>query len=184
MNILKTILATIVALLIMSACHEHKKYQDELSQQQEFPERIVSTQHDNGPDCYDETVDTTIEQQTVDNNSLIKEGNDKDKEKLVSNHKSSTTSGKQEAKSIYKTKKSHSSYNDAPYAERKTADELEVEYHDVFGDSFLDHIDDEEYDAAEEYDYEDHWQKMPQEIVQQRPVMPHGKFHKFNPKDL
>ena len=40
------------------------------------------------------------------------------------------------------------------YAEKKTSNELEEEYYDVFGDKYLDNIDDEEYDAAEEYDYE------------------------------
>ena len=41
------------------------------------------------------------------------------------------------------------------YAERKKTSELEEEYYDVFGDDFLDHVDDEEYEAAEDYDYDE-----------------------------
>ncbi len=40
------------------------------------------------------------------------------------------------------------------YAEKKTTDELEDEYYNVFGEDAFDHIDDEEYDAAELYELE------------------------------
>lgn len=42
--------------------------------------------------------------------------------------------------------------NPNEYAEKKTTSELEEEYYEVFGDKFLDHIDDEEYEAAEVYE--------------------------------
>lgn len=40
------------------------------------------------------------------------------------------------------------------YAEKKTTDELEDEYYNVFGEDAFDHIDDEEYDAAVLYELE------------------------------
>ena len=45
------------------------------------------------------------------------------------------------------------------YAEKKTTNELEEEYYDVFGDDFLYNVDDEEYEAAEAYeDYDDDYE--------------------------
>ena len=52
---------------------------------------------------------------------------------------------------------------------------------------YLDNIDDEEYDASEEYDLEDEeyrWENMPQEIVRRRPFKPQGKFRRFTPPEI
>jgi hypothetical protein len=38
------------------------------------------------------------------------------------------------------------------YAEKKTTDELEDEYYNVYGNDIFDHMDEEEYEAAEYYD--------------------------------
>ena len=58
------------------------------------------------------------------------------------------------------------------------------EYYDVFGDEYLDHIDDYEYDQAENYDdhYQERWEHMPPQVVSNRPVTPRGQFRRFEPQ--
>ena len=152
----------LVAMLLVTACSKSKRYNDEYSQQQEFPERevTVDTSH----------VDSLATQKT-------------DSLKVLSNHMTSYSHSSSTYDDEDDGKKGKHKYT---YAEKKKTSELDEEYYDVFGNDFLDHIDDEEYEEAEEYDLdpEDHWESMPQEIVRNRPVKPQGQYHKFNPQDL
>ena len=181
MNLLRNISVAFLALLALCACQNHKKHHQDFSQQQEFPIRTVGSVDSESNNFSEQATDTLVDKQRSDS-SLNKD----DTEKPLARNNDDAVPIKHSSKEDFKANKGHKHHSepDVTYAEQKTADELEVEYHDVFGDSFLDHIDDEEYDAAEEYGHEDHWQKMPPEIVQQRPVAPRGKFRKFDPRDL
>lgn len=181
MMFLKNILIAILALLVMGSCQERKNYQDEHSQQQEFPLRTVKTLDNDSNRPTEQASDTLAEQVVTDSTSLNKD----DDQKPVAHNAHDAAASKHSAKETIKANSDHKHHSNAKETnvERKTADEVEVEDHDVPVDNVIAHIGDDERDAAEDY-YKDHWQKMPQEIVQQRPVAPRGKFHKFNPQEL
>ena len=154
---------TIVALVVTLAagCRHDKKTSDVISQQQDFPKRELNMSVNN-------TVvkDRVVKEDIID--SIVSQAAKADIPVAVAhNHRS------------------HSSGGGLTHPDPKTADELEVEYEDVFGSSYLDHIDDDEYDEAEQYDdnyYADRWERMPQQVVSNRPVKPRGQFRRFEPQ--
>lgn len=157
-------IAIMVMVLLLPSCRQSKPNADDsIAQQQVFPERTLNI--DNQSDSVEKTVDTTNIENSKEYNMLTQQS-------------IAVVAAAAEARDI----KNHK--HDSQYAERKHTSELEEEYYDVFGKDFLDNIDDEEYDDAEEFDYEDKWLSMPQEVVEQRPVKPRGKFKKFNPQDF
>lgn len=157
-------IAIMVMVLLLPSCRQSKPNADDsIAQQQVFPERTLNI--DNQSDSVEKTVDTTNIENSKEYNMLTQQS-------------TAVIAAAAEARDI----KNHK--HESQYAERKHTSELEEEYYDVFGKDFLDNIDDEEYDDAEEFDYEDKWLSMPQEVVEQRPVKPRGKFKKFNPQDF
>ena len=164
MKTITRIIAIMVMVLLLPSCRQSKPNADDsIAQQQVFPERTLNI--DNQSDSVEKTVDTT-------NIETSKEYN------MLTQQSIAVVAAAAETRDI----KNHK--HESQYAERKHTSELEEEYYDVFGKDFLDNIDDEEYDDAEEFDYEDKWLSMPQEVVEQRPVKPRGKFKKFNPQDF
>ncbi|MBR0024696.1 MAG: hypothetical protein IJP59_08825 [Muribaculaceae bacterium] len=157
-------IAIMVMVFLLPSCRQSKPNADDsIAQQQVFPERTLNI--DNQSDSVEKTVDTTNIENSKEYNMLTQQS-------------IAVVAAAAEARDI----KNHK--HESQYAERKHTSELEEEYYDVFGKDFLDNIDDEEYDDAEEFDYEDKWLSMPQEVVEQRPVKPRGKFKKFNPQDF
>ena len=164
MKTITRIIAIMVMVLLLPSCRQSKPNADDsIAQQQVFPERTLNI--DNQSDSVEKTVDTTNIENSKEYNMLTQQS-------------IAVVSAAAETRDI----KNHK--HESQYAERKHTSELEEEYYDVFGKDFLDNIDDEEYDDAEEFDYEDKWLSMPQEVVEQRPVKPRGKFKKFNPQDF
>lgn len=164
MKTITRIIAIMVMVLLLPSCRQSKPNADDsIAQQQVFPERTLNI--DNQSDSVEKTVDTTNIENSKEYNMLTQQS-------------IAVVAAAAETRDI----KNHK--HDSQYAERKHTSELEEEYYDVFGKDFLDNIDDEEYDDAEEFDYEDKWLSMPQEVVEQRPVKPRGKFKKFNPQDF
>ena len=159
-------IAIMVMVLLLPSCRQNKlNADDSIAQQQVFPERTLNI--DNQSDSVEKTVDTTNIENSKEYNMLTQQ---------------SIAVAAVAAAADTRDIKNHK--HESQYAERKHTSELEEEYYDVFGKDFLDNIDDEEYDDAEEFDYEDKWLSMPQEVVEQRPVKPRGKFKKFNPQDF
>ncbi|MBQ3323700.1 MAG: hypothetical protein IJG81_02520 [Muribaculaceae bacterium] len=164
MKTITRIIAVMVMVLLLPSCRQSKPNADDsIAQQQVFPERKLNI--DNQSDSVEKTVDTTNIENSKEYNMLTQQS-------------IAVVAAAAETRDI----KNHK--HESQYAERKHTSELEEEYYDVFGKDFLDNIDDEEYDDAEEFDYEDKWLSMPQEVVEQRPVKPRGKFKKFNPQDF
>lgn len=164
MKTITRIIAIMVMVLLLPSCRQSKPNADDsIAQQQVFPERTLNI--DNQSDSVEKTVDTTNIENSKEYNMLTQQS-------------IAVVAAAAETRDI----KNHK--HESQYAERKHTSELEEEYYDVFGKDFLDNIDDEEYDDAEEFDYEDKWLSMPQEVVEQRPVKPRGKFKKFNPQDF
>lgn len=164
MKTITRIIAIMVMVLLLPSCRQSKPNADDsIAQQQVFPERTLNI--DNQSDSVEKTVDTTNIENSKEYNMLTQQS-------------IAVVAAAAETRDINNHK------HDSQYAERKHTSELEEEYYDVFGKDFLDNIDDEEYDDAEEFDYEDKWLSMPQEVVEQRPVKPRGKFKKFNPQDF
>ena len=164
MKTITRIIAIMVMVLLLPSCRQSKpNVDDSIAQQQVFPERTLNI--DNQSDSVEKTVDTTNIENSKEYNMLTQQS-------------IAVVAAAAETRDI----KNHK--HESQYAERKHTSELEEEYYDVFGKDFLDNIDDEEYDDAEEFDYEDKWLSMPQEVVEQRPVKPRGKFKKFNPQDF
>lgn len=157
-------IAIMVMVLLLPSCRQSKPNADDSSaQQQVFPERTLNIENQNG--SIEKAEDTTNIENSKEYNMLTQQS-------------IAVVAAAAETRDI----KNHK--HESQYAERKHTSELEEEYYDVFGKDFLDNIDDEEYDDAEEFDYEDKWLSMPQEVVEQRPVKPRGKFKKFNPQDF
>ena len=157
-------IAIMVMVLLLPSCRQNKPNTDDsIAQQQVFPERTLNI--DNQSDSVEKTVNTTNIENSKEYNMLTQQS-------------IAVVAAAAEARDI----KNHK--HESQYAERKHTSELEEEYYDVFGKDFLDNIDDEEYDDAEEFDYEDKWLSLPKEVVEQRPVKPRGKFKKFNPQDF
>lgn len=164
MKTITRIIAIMVMVLLLPSCRQSKPNADDsIAQQQVFPERTLNI--DNQSDSVEKTVDTTNIENSKEYNMLTQQS-------------IAVVAAAAETRDI----KNHK--HDSQYAERKHTSELEEEYYDVFGKDFLDNIDDEEYDDAEEFDYEDKWLSMPQEVVEQRPVKPRGRYHKFNSQDF
>lgn len=164
MKTITRIIAVMAMVLLLPSCRQSKPNADDsIAQQQVFPERTLNI--DNQSDSVEKTVDTTNIENSKEYNMLTQQS-------------IAVVAAAAETRDI----KNHK--HESQYAERKHTSELEEEYYDVFGKDFLDNIDDEEYDDAEEFDYEDKWLSMPQEVVEQRPVKPRGKFKKFNPQDF
>lgn len=164
MKTITRIIAVMAMVLLLPSCRQSKPNADDsIAQQQEFPERTLNI--DNQSDSVEKTVDTTNIENSKEYNMLTQQS-------------IAVVAAAAETRDI----KNHK--HDSQYAERKHTSELEEEYYDVYDRDFLDNIDDEEYDDAEEFDYEDKWLSMPQEVVEQRPVKPRGKFKKFNPQDF
>lgn len=164
MKTITRIIAIMVMVILLPSCRQSKPNADDsIAQQQVFPERTLNI--DNQSDSVEKTVDTTNIENSKEYNMLTQQS-------------IALVAAAAETRDI----KNHK--HESQYAERKHTSELEEEYYDVFGKDFLDNIDDEEYDDAEEFDYEDKWLSMPQEVVEQRPVKPRGKFKKFNPQDF
>lgn len=164
MKTITRVIAIMVMVLLLPSCRQSKPNADDsIAQQQVFPERTLNI--DNQSDSVEKTVDTTNIENSKEYNMLTQQS-------------IAVVAAAAETRDI----KNHK--HESQYAERKHTSELEEEYYDVFGKDFLDNIDDEEYDDAEEFDYEDKWLSMPQEVVEQRPVKPRGKFKKFNPQDF
>ena len=159
-------IAIMVMVLLLPSCRQNKPNADDSSaQQQVFPERTLNIENQNG--SIEKAEDTTNIENSKEYNMLTQQ---------------SIAVVAVAAAADTRDIKNHK--YESQYAERKHTSELEEEYYDVFGKDFLDNIDDEEYDDAEEFDYEDKWLSMPQEVVEQRPVKPRGKFKKFNPQDF
>ena len=157
-------IAIMVMVLLLPSCRQSKPNADDsIAQQQVFPERTLNIENQNG--SIEKAEDTTNIENSKEYNMLTQQS-------------IAVVAAAAETRDI----KNHK--HESQYAERKHTSELEEEYYDVFGKDFLDNIDDEEYDDAEEFDYEDKWLSMPQEVVEQRPVKPRGKFKKFNPQDF
>ena len=164
MKTITRIIAVMAMVLLLPSCRQSKPNADDsIAQQQVFPERTLNI--DNQSDSVEKTVDTTNIENSKESNMLTQQS-------------IAVVAAAAETRDIKNPK------HESQYAERKHTSELEEEYYDVFGKDFLDNIDDEEYDDAEEFDYEDKWLSMPQEVVEQRPVKPRGKFKKFNPQDF
>lgn len=165
MKTITRIIAVMAMVLLLPSCRQSKPNADDssIAQQQVFPERTLNI--DNQSDSVEKTIDTTNIENSKEYNMLTQQS-------------IAVVAAAAETRDI----KNHK--HESQYAERKHTSELEEEYYDVFGKDFLDNIDDEEYDDAEEFDYEDKWLSMPQEVVEQRPVKPRGKFKKFNPQDF
>lgn len=164
MKAITRIIAIMVMVLLLPSCRQSKPNADDsIAQQQVFPERTLNI--DNQSDSVEKTIDSTNIENSKEYNMLTQQS-------------IAVVAAAAETRDI----KNHK--YESQYAERKHTSELEEEYYDVFGKDFLDNIDDEEYDDAEEFDYEDKWLSMPQEVVEQRPVKPRGKFKKFNPQDF
>ena len=157
-------IAIMVMVLLLPSCRQSKPNADDSSAQQQVF-FLFSLNIDNQSDSVEKTVDTTNIENSKEYNMLTQQS-------------IAVVAAAAETRDI----KNHK--HESQYAERKHTSELEEEYYDVFGKDFLDNIDDEEYDDAEEFDYEDKWLSMPQEVVEQRPVKPRGKFKKFNPQDF
>ena len=164
MKTITRVIAIMVMVLLLPSCRQSKPNADDsIAQQQVFPERTLNIENQNG--SIEKADDTTHIENSKEYNMLTQQS-------------IAVVAAAAETRDI----KNHK--HESQYAERKHTSELEEEYYDVFGKDFLDNIDDEEYDDAEEFDYEDKWLSMPQEVVEQRPVKPRGKFKKFNPQDF
>ncbi len=157
MKTITRVIAVMAMIIILPSCFQSKPETDEaIAQQQEFPERTLNL--GKNKDSAKKTVDI--------------------KHIEKSNETTTATQARNTAPAVDSRK------HESKYAERKHTSELEEEYYDVYDRDFLDNIDDEEYDDAEEFDYEDRWSITPQGMVRQRPVKPHGRYHKFNPQDF
>ncbi len=156
----KLILLSFVTMMVMtvSGCRHEKETSDTISQQQVFPEREINV---NASDTHKVEVADSIEPQ---------------------DHVAQAVQAVEQAAHASHSSRSNSSRMTIP--DPKTASDLEEEYYDVFGDEYLDHIDDYEYDQAENYDdhYQERWEHMPPQVVSNRPVTPRGQFRRFEPQ--
>lgn len=178
-NILFTVLALMVVVLMLSCTRHRKRLTSAPKQQQNFPERVVN--QDSEPYVEAQEVDTLAEEQEIayvaeDNEVVEEEESDAPQEPVVAkprDHRRDNTAHTSIPKPAPKNEVAPASQ--APSTPSIVDDNNSMAYNDKH-----DLVDD--YSSGSYYDDQPHYD-VPPSVSSMRPVQPRGKFRKFNPQN-
>ena len=175
-NILFTVLALMVVVLMLSCVRHRKRLTSAPKQQQNFPERIMN--QDDEPYVEAQDVDTLAEEQEVayvpEENEVVEEVSDAPQEPVVTtrhSHRRDNTAQTSSPKPA--PKKEVAPTSPSPTTPSVTDDNNSMAYNDNYGYN-------DDYSRGSYYDDQPHYD-VPPSVSSQRPVQPRGKFRKFNP---
>ena len=178
-NILFTVLALMVVVLMLS-CVRHRKHLTKAPrQQQDFPERIVN--QDNEPCVEVQEMDTLAEEQEIayvsnDNEVIEEDESDAPQEPVVTTRHSHRRDNTAQASTPEPSpKKEATPVSSSPSTPSIVDDNRSMAYNDNYGY-------DDDYSSGSYYDDQPHYD-VPSSVSSMRPVQPRGKFRKFNPQN-
>lgn len=178
-NILFTVLALMVVVLMLSCVRHRKHLTNAPRQQQDFPERIVN--QDNEPCVEVQEIDTLAEEQEIayvsnDNEVVEDDESDAPQEPVVTtrhSHRRDNTA--QSSTPNPAPKKEVVPASPSPSTPGIGDDNNSMAYNDNYGYN-------DDYSSGSYYDDQPHYD-VPSSVSSMRPVQPRGKFRKFNPQN-
>lgn len=177
-NILFTILALMVVVLMLS-CVRHRKHLTKApKQQQDFPERVVN--QDSEPYVEAQEIDTLAEEDVAyvsnDNEVVEEDESDAPQESAVTTRQSHRRDNTVQASTPKPSpKKEMTPVSPSPSTPSVVDDNNSMAYNDNYDY-------DDDYSSGSYYDDQPHYD-VPSSVSSMRPVQPRGKFRKFNPQN-
>lgn len=177
-NILFTVLALMVVVLMLSCARHRKRLTKAPRQQQDFPERIVN--QDNEPYVEAQEIDTLAEEEIAyvsNDNDVVEEDESvaPQEPEVTTRHSHRRDNTAQASATKSAPKKEVAPANPSPSTPSVVDDNSSMAYndnHDYYND----------YSSGSYYDDQPHYD-VPSSVSSMRPVQPRGKFRKFNPQN-